>query len=208
MILSQPELRAGVADGSIAFSPQLEEGQWGEASIDLRLGYQFTKLKRIAGIRISLAEGIGAVADAQLWNEDDLEEPDRFGNQRCYTIQPGEFILARTHEEVCVPRHLIARVEGRSSYARMGLSMHQTAPWIQPGWQGRIILELMNSGSFPIDLTPIKDRPCQITFFVLSSAVPEELAYGAKPKDGFQRQERPFPAAAPAPPPPPPPPRK
>jgi deoxycytidine triphosphate deaminase len=49
MILSQTDIRKEVADGNIAFSPELEEKQWGEASIDLRLGFQFTKFKDIGG---------------------------------------------------------------------------------------------------------------------------------------------------------------
>ena len=195
MILSQPQLLECVNKGTIGFSPELEEGQWGEASIDLRLGHQFTKLKAIEGIRVSVARGIGVVAEANLWEEVELKTGAELGTQDCYTIKPGEFVLAKTHEKITVPRNLIARVEGRSSYARVGLSMHQTAPWIQPGWEGKIILELMNSGSLSIDLTPIQDRPCQITFFRLTSEVPEEQAYGAKKTDGFQHQERPFPSS-------------
>ena len=70
--------------------------------------------------------------------------------------------------------------------------MHQTAPWIQPGWSGPIILELMNNGPLTIKLTPTKDRPCQLTFFKLTSEVPEEHAYGAKPRDTYQDQKHPL----------------
>ncbi len=193
MILSQAELRGRVAKGDIAFSPQLEDGQWGEASIDLRLGYKFTILKTIENIRVSVADGLGALADAMLWDEIDLRDaPDIGGMNNSYLIRPGEFVLARTHEEVKVPRDLIARVEGRSTYARVGLSMHQTAPWIQPGWEGQIVLEIMNSGSLAIDLTPMTDQPCQITFFNLTSELPAGEAYGAKPGDAYQHQQHVF----------------
>lgn len=83
---------------------------------------------------------------------------------------------------------MIALIEGRSTYARVGLSMHQTAPWIQPGWDGQIILEIMNNGPLQIELTPLKDRPCQLTFFTLSSPVSEDMAYGARETDVYQRQ--------------------
>lgn len=193
MILSQAELRERVEKSEIAFSPQLEEAQWGEASIDLRLGYKFTKLKKIDRIRVSVAGGLGAVADAHLWEEIDLEDTPEIGSlNNCYPIQPGEFVLARTYEKVTVPRDLIARVEGRSTYARVGLSMHQTAPWIQPGWQGQIVLEIMNNGSLAIDLTPIMERPCQITFFTLTSEVPAGEAYGEKEGDAYQHQQHVF----------------
>ena len=70
--------------------------------------------------------------------------------------------------------------------------MHQTAPWIQPGWSGPIILELMNNGPLTIKLMPTKDRPCQLTFFNLTSEVPEELSYGAKAQDTYQDQKHPL----------------
>ena len=114
------------------------------------------------------------------------------GDERFHEIKPGDFVLARTLESIMVPRNMIARVEGRSTYARVGLSMHQTAPWIQPGWSGPIILELKNNGPLTIKLTPVKDRLCQITFFELTSEVPEEHAYGAKSGDAYQDQKHPI----------------
>ena len=60
MILSQTDIRSEVEAGNIGFSPALEERQWGEASVDLRLGFQFTKFKDVAGITISIAEGLSA----------------------------------------------------------------------------------------------------------------------------------------------------
>jgi dCTP deaminase len=79
-------------------------------------------------------------------------------------------------------------VEGRSTYARAGLSMHQTAPWLQPGWHGQITLEIRNSGNNVIMLTPIIDQPCQVMFMCLTSEVPEKDAYGSRETDAFQNQ--------------------
>jgi dCTP deaminase len=84
---------------------------------------------------------------------------------------------------------MIAMVEGRSTYARVGLSMHQTAPWIQPGWNGQITLEIRNSGPLKIELTPLIDMPCQLTFFQLSSELAEAAAYGSRSGDVFQNQK-------------------
>ena len=193
MILAQAELRKAVAEGRISFDPTLDKKQWGEASIDLRLGHQFTKLKRSAGVTISLAEeGLTPLEESGRWASDDLSNLDPMGKERSFEITPNEFVLAQTYERVTVPRNMIARVEGRSTYARVGLSMHQTAPWIQPGWSGHIILELMNNGPLNIKLTPVKDRPCQITFFELTSEVPENLAYGSKTGDTYQHQQHPI----------------
>jgi dCTP deaminase len=188
VILSQPQIREEVDKGSVKFDPPLEERQWGEASIDLRLGLKFTKFKPAPGITFSMARGIGAVADSAMWHEEVFEIKDKFGKRRTYILEPSEFILAQTYEHVWMPRHLIAMVEGRSTYARVGLSMHQTAPWIQPGWDGQITLEIRNSGEFKIELTPLLDMPCQLTFFQLTSEVPEKMAYGSRPTDVFQNQ--------------------
>lgn len=193
MILSQPELREEVAKGEIKFDPPLEERQWHEASIDLRLGFKFTKLVAKRGLKVSLAHGLSAIADAGLWKEKILKREDEFGKPESYFIETGEFILAQTYERIWVPRHLIAAVEGRSSYARGGLSMHLTAPWLQPGWNGLLTLEIFNSGPLTIELTPTVDRPCQLTFFKLTSEVPEEIAYGTRPTDSFQAQTGPIP---------------
>jgi deoxycytidine triphosphate deaminase len=62
MILSQPDIRKAVRDGRIGFDPPLEEDQWGEASVDLRLGQSFTKLKNIEGVKISVAGGLQSLA--------------------------------------------------------------------------------------------------------------------------------------------------
>lgn len=188
MILSQAEIRAAVAKGDVRFDPPLEERQWHEASVDLRLGFKFTKLVARRGLKVSLAHGMSAIADAGLWKEKTLKREDELGKPETYTVEPGEFILAQTYERIWVPRYLIAAVEGRSSYARAGLSMHLTAPWLQPGWNGLLTLEIFNSGPLTIELIPTVDKPCQLTFFELTSEVPEEIAYGTRPTDSFQGQ--------------------
>lgn len=189
MILSQPEIRTAVEKGEIRFDPPLEERQWGEASIDLRLGLKFAKLIADSSVTFSMTKGIGPVARTGLYHEEVFELKDKFGKRRTYTLEPNEFILALTHEHIWMPRNLIAMVEGRSTYARVGLSMHQTAPWIQPGWDGHITLEIRNSGPFKIELTPVDEMPCQLTFFRLSSELKEDKAYGGRASDMFQNQD-------------------
>jgi dCTP deaminase len=175
MILSQPQIREAVDRKEIRFEPGLEDKQWHEASVDLRLGYKF-------------AHGFGAIADAGLWREKILKERDELGKKETFSLESDEFVMAQTYEHIWIPRRLIAMVEGRSSYARAGLSMHQTAPWIQPGWHGHITLEIRNSGPLTIELTPMEDMPCQLTFFELTSELSEALAYGSRSTDVFQGQ--------------------
>lgn len=192
MILSQKDIRREVKAGRIAFTPELEERQWGEASIDLRLGFQFTQYREdVKGLTISIAEGLGALGSLNLWETQELKA-QHFGHPEAFKLHPGQFVLALTYESIKVPKNLIALVEGRSTYARLGLSMHQTAPWIQPGWSGPIVLEISNHGKMVIELTPLIDRPCQLTFFQLKSAVPESLAYGSRTTDRYKDQSHPL----------------
>lgn len=177
----------------MAFSPALEDGQWGEASIDLRLGFSFTCLRRdLPGVKVSLVDGLKPIGAGDFWRTQELKPEDALGKPETFTLEPKEFVLAMTHERVRIPRDLIAVIEGRSTYARVGLSMHQTAPWIQPGFDGQIVLEIMNNGPMQIELTPLKDRPCQLTCFTLSSPVTERMAYGTRGTDAYQGQTHPI----------------
>lgn len=192
MVLSQPDLRDAVKKGKIAFTPALEDNQWGDASIDLRLGFSFTQLKSLSGMKVSVAQGLAALGAAGFWKTMELNEFNDLGQRATFSLEPKSFVLAMTYESVTVPRDLIALVEGRSTYARMGLSMHQTAPWIQPGWSGPIVLEIMNNGPLTIELTPIIDRPCQLTFFKLSKPLPQSLGYGTRATDVYKDQTHPL----------------
>ncbi len=193
MLLAQPDIREAVAAKRIVFDPPLEEEQWGPASVDLRLGFGFTKLRRLPGFTISVAKGLGALSGAGFWDTRTLNEHDALGKRESFFIEPGEFVLAMTYERISVPEDLIAIVEGRSTYARVGLSMHQTAPWIQPGWNARpIVLEILNIGPNTIQLTPLTDRPCQLSFFTLSTGLCAGMTYGSRSSDAYVSQEHPL----------------
>ncbi len=72
MILAQPEIREAVEKGEIRFDSPLEERQWHAASVDLRLGFRFTKLTPKPGLKFSLAHGMAALAGTNLWTEKTL----------------------------------------------------------------------------------------------------------------------------------------
>ena len=104
--------------GEIEFSPMIAERQWGEASIDLRLGYQITKFKDdLTGITVSVSQGLKSIGSMALWTTKTLKEDDGFGHPEDFVLHPREFILALTLESIKVPRNLIALIEGRSTYA-------------------------------------------------------------------------------------------
>ena len=90
-------------------------------------------------------------------------------------LRPGEFALARTTELVGIPAHLVARVEGKSSWARRGLLVHITAGFIDPGFYGTITLELANLSARPLEL-PVGCAIAQLSILELDT--PPLVPYG------------------------------
>ena len=90
-------------------------------------------------------------------------------------LKPGEFALARTMETVGIPAHLVARVEGKSSWARRGLLVHITAGFIDPGFYGTITLELCNLAAKPLEL-PVGCAIAQLSILELDT--PPIVPYG------------------------------
>ena len=79
-------------------------------------------------------------------------------------------------------------VEGRSSWARVGVTIHVTAPKIDPGFDGRITLEMANFGKVAVDLRAEMDEPAQLMLLRISTPLEIADAYGSGPKDTFQYQ--------------------
>lgn len=90
-------------------------------------------------------------------------------------LQPGNFWLASTREKIRIPTDLAAQVNGKSSLGRLGLVIHQTAGFIDPGFWGTVTLELSNVSAKPIRLT-VGMAICQLVFHRLTS--PAERPYG------------------------------
>lgn len=83
-----------------------------------------------------------------------------------FVLNPQSFALGVTRERIELPvrSKIAARVEGRSTLARLGLVVHMTAPTIQAGFRGRIVLEMYNFGNYPLRLQPGRLRICQLIF--------------------------------------------
>ena len=93
-----------------------------------------------------------------------------------FMLLPGEFVLGSTLEHVEVPDDLVARLEGKSSLGRIGLLIHSTAGYVDPGWKGHLTLELSNVSSLPVTLYH-RMKIGQISFLELST--PAERVYGS-----------------------------
>jgi dCTP deaminase len=124
----------------------------------------------------------------------DPMKPETFaGNMRTITVpdnesfmvQPGEFVLGVTHERITVPDDLVVRVEGRSSLGRLGIIVHSTAGFVDPGFSGTITLEISNLNRLPVALYPGM-RVCQLAFEQMTS--PAETPYNMKPHSKYQNQ--------------------
>lgn len=98
-------------------------------------------------------------------------------NKNYYSLKPGEFILASTLESVQIPEDIVGIVDGKSSLARLGLSIHQTAGYIDPGFHGNITLELKNESDKLLTLRKGM-LICQIRFQMLLNRC--KNPYGSK----------------------------
>jgi dCTP deaminase len=108
-------------------------------------------------------------------------------NETPFILHPDEFVLAVTRERVEVPDDLVGRLDGKSSLGRLGLIVHSTAGFVDPGFKGRLTLELRNIANLPITL--YYDMPVsQISFVRLTT--PAEKPYGAEGSK-YQGQEGP-----------------
>ena len=106
----------------------------------------------------------------------DLTELIEVADDEPFVLHPGEFVLGQTIEWVELPDDLVARLEGKSSLGRLGLLIHSTAGYVDPGWKGNLTLELSNVAKLPIALY-FGMKIGQISFFEMSS--PVDRPYGS-----------------------------
>lgn len=166
--------------GKIKISPEPDlQTQLGSCSIDFRLSNTFRVFEHSKYPYIDLRTEIDT---NDLMRRVDVSDGDAF------TIQPGELVLAATQEELVLADDVMARLEGRSSLARLGIIVHSTAGLFDPGWTGIPTLELGNLGRMPVRLYPGM-RICAFTFAQLSS--PARVPYQLKPANKYAGQNGP-----------------
>ena len=163
MVLSDRDIRAEIEAGRIVIDPYLAEAVQ-PSSVDLHLD------RRFRVFRNSRYPYIDVRAD-----QPELTELVEIGGDDPFILHPGEFVLGSTFERVQLPNDLVARLEGKSSLGRLGLLIHSTAGYVDPGWEGNLTLELSNVANLPITLYDGM-KIGQISFQRLSS--PAEVAYG------------------------------
>src|SRR5467141_1870007 len=121
--------------------------------------------------------------------QEELTELVEVDGDEPFILHPGEFVLGSTRERVKLPDDLVARLEGKSSLGRLGLLIHSTAGYVDPGWNGYLTLELSNVANLPITIYPGM-KIGQISFFMLTT--PAEVPYGStSTKSKYQGQRGP-----------------
>lgn len=158
-VLCDDECVVALENGQLVIEPRPPSNHFTTTSVDLRLGSEFKRWKRAAGITIDPADP--AFSFQQIASS--LLEPVPLDSAGAIVLSPGEFVLGITEEHVALPTssRLSARVEGRSTLARLGIGVHVTAPTIHAGFSGKITLEIAHLGQLPIRLVPGL-RVCQL----------------------------------------------
>lgn len=164
MVLSDRSIHEAVSDGRVGiepFDPTLVQ----PSSIDLRVGKYFRVFRNNRRPYIDVRE-----------NPEGLTELMEAGENDPFVLHPGEFVLGATFECVTVGNDLVARLEGKSSLGRLGLLIHSTAGFIDPGFSGHITLELSNVANLPITIYP-EMKIGQISFLQMTTAA--DKPYGS-----------------------------
>lgn len=178
MILTDREIRAFLSSGQIIIRPEPQAPRYSSTSVDLTLGQDVQEWRfpdGDAGHRTLITPGRPGYKYDDLRRKYSCTQSISDG----YVLRLQHFILAWTAEEIELPHHsrIAARVEGKSSLARLGIGVHVTAPTIHAGFAGPLQLEMCNHGPGHVELVP--GMPiCQIIF---------EMTFGT-PEKGYSGQ--------------------
>jgi len=181
-LLSDRSIIAEINTGRIKIKP-FEINNVQPASVDLRLGNKF----RIFNFRNSTSVVNGFIDTKNI--DSNLTRLIDIGLDEYFVLKPGQFALGTTLEYVSIPDNIVGRIEGRSSLGRLGLLVHATAGYIDPGFKGTLTLELSNLSPLPIAIYP-NSRICQVSFQYMST--PVNRTYGdAGLGSKYQNQKEP-----------------
>lgn len=164
MILSDRSIAEALASGRLVIEP-IGEDALQPASIDIRLDREFRVFRQHRRAYIDVREPV-----------DDLTDVERVADDEPFVLHPGEFVLGSTLERVKLGNDIVARVEGKSSLGRLGLLVHATAGYVDPGWDGHLTMELSNVSNLPVRLY-YGMKIGQLSFAGLTT--PADRPYGA-----------------------------
>jgi dCTP deaminase len=180
MALSDKDIKTALNQKRIRINPKIDlKTQLGSCSLDLRLSNVFRIFNHAQVPFID-------PSDKKVLSE--LTHEIKIKPGKAFIIQPQEFVLASTIEEISLADDIMARLEGRSSIGRLGIVVHSTAAVCDPGFRGQVVLELGNLGKMAVALKP-GIRICSLTFDELSSKA--QVPYYKKAKAKYVGQKGP-----------------
>ena len=165
MVLSDRTIKDEIDRGRLVIEP-LDSNCIQPASIDLRLDEKLLvfKSQRYPSY-IDVKEDLNGLTEMVELKED-----------KAFFIEPGEFVLVSTLESITLPDDIVGRLEGKSSLARIGLLMHSTAGYVDPGWHGHLTMHISNIAKLPIAVY-YKMKIGQISLLRMTS--PVDKPYGS-----------------------------
>jgi dCTP deaminase len=164
VVLSDRTIRRLLAERAIEIDP-LDENLIQPSSVDVRVDRLFRVFRNSRYPYIDVKQA-----------QEDLTELVEVEEDQPFILHPGEFVLGSTLERIRLPDDLVARLEGKSSLGRLGLLIHSTAGFIDPGWDGHVTLELSNVANLPITIYHGM-KIGQLSFVQMTE--PAETPYGA-----------------------------
>jgi dCTP deaminase len=179
VIFSDRSIREAIDSGAIQIDPY-EPSFVQPSSVDLRVG---------DGFRVFVNHKYSEIDPRS--PQADLTKLVEVGED-AFVLHPGEFVLGSTLERVKLGDNVVARLEGKSSLGRLGLLIHSTAGFVDPGFEGHITLELSNVATLPIKIYPGM-KIGQISFYQMTT--PADSPYGS-PELGSKYQGQSGPTAS------------
>jgi dCTP deaminase len=174
MIFSDRTIREALASGRIGIDPY-DAGMVQPSSVDVRCDANFRVFENH---KYALIDPKAPQGDLTIGVTATQDDP--------FILHPGEFVLGSTLETVALADDVVARLEGKSSLGRLGLLIHSTAGFIDPGFRGQVTLELSNVANLPIAIYP-EMKIGQISFYQMTT--PAEFPYGS-PELGSKYQDQ------------------
>lgn len=180
MVLSDRTIQRLLAEGRIGIDPYDAELMQ-PSSVDVRVDRYFRVFRNSRYPYIDVKQ-----------EQEELTELVEIDDETPFILHPGEFVLGSTLERVRLPDDVVARLEGKSSLGRLGLLIHSTAGFIDPGWDGHVTLELSNVANLPITIYHAM-KIGQISFMQMTE--PADTPYGSGALGSkYQGQQGPTPS--------------
>lgn len=183
MRLCDADIKRYLDEGKITITPRPSDDKISGATADVRLGNSFRVFREHNTPYIDLS-GPREEVSAQLNKV--MSEEIIIADNEAFFLHPGELALATTLESVSLPANIVGWLDGRSSLARLGLMVHVTAHRIDPGWEGKIVLEFFNAGKLPLALRPNMGIGA-LSFEILSGDA--EKPYNARKDAKYKNQQ-------------------